>query len=69
VSEMILKSSEDHRWGKERRVCQQFICEMEEVCRQAREQGNPMENVDYLAERRRRRPKTVIVPQVVNVPV
>ncbi len=69
VSEMILKSSEDRRWGEERRICQQFICEMEKVCRQAQEQGNPMENVDYYAEKRRRRPKTAIVPQIIDVPV
>jgi len=69
VSEMILRSSEDRRWGEERRICQQFICEMEKVCRQAQEQGNPLENEDYFAEKRRRRPKTAIVPQVIDVPV
>ena len=69
VSDMVIKSHEDKRWGHERRIVQQFICEMEEVCRQAQEQGNPMENVDFAAEANRRRPKTAIMPQVVNLEI
>lgn len=67
ISEMTLKSSEDRRWNHERQLIQQFIGEMEEVCRLARDQGNPMENVDYLADRVRRRPKTSLVPQICDL--
>lgn len=69
VNEMLIRSSEDRRWLHERQVCQQFVEEMTEVCRQAQDQGNPMENVDYLAEAKRRRPKTSLVPQIVDVEI
>lgn len=64
ISEMIIKSSEDRRWGEEKRVIQQFICDMEGVCRQALDQGNPMDNVDFAAERKRRRATTRMTPKL-----
>lgn len=67
LSEMVIKSSEDNRWNHERRVLQQFITEMEEVIRQAKEQGGPLDGASVHREYKRRRPTTVVKPTIVNM--
>lgn len=67
--EMMPTSSENG--GKElaSRTCaqlQKFMCDLERVIQMAKEQVPP-DSQDAAAERRRRRPVSVIVPQIVNM--
>jgi hypothetical protein len=68
LSEMMPSSAEDggRNWRHERSQLQQFMCDLEKVIMQAREQGSPDEK-DAAAEFRRRRPTTVIMPQFVEM--
>ena len=43
ISYMIIRSSEDPRWGFERRRMQRFISDMEEVLREAKSHGGPFD--------------------------
>ena len=67
LSDLIIRSSEDPSWAHERQKLQQFICDMEEVIKEAKNQGGPLDGPDVIKERVRRRPKSVIVPQVVEI--
>ena len=44
LSEMLVKSSEDARWAHDRERTQQFIVDMEEVIRRAKEQHATLTN-------------------------
>lgn len=65
LSEMVINSSEDRRWDHERYILQKFITEMEDVIRQAKEQGGPLDK-GAAAEHKRRRPVTVVKPTVIE---
>lgn len=67
LSEMVIKSSEDNRWNHERQILQQFISDMEEVIRMAKEQGGPLDGEMVRREYKRRRPTTVVKPTIVNM--
>lgn len=69
ISEMVINSSEDRKWAHERRVLQQFISEMEAVIREAKEQGGPLDGGSVARDYVRRRPKSVIMPQVVDLDI
>lgn len=65
LSDMVGKSGEEGVYTDERVRMQEFICNMENVIRQAKEQGGP--NDDGAAEdRRRRRAKSVVVPRNID---
>lgn len=66
VSAMVINSSETPGWAHERRMLQKFISEMEEVLRQAKEQGGPFDGDTTLRDRARRRRKTVIMPTIIE---
>lgn len=70
LSELAFKSSEDPKWQHERRKIQQFVCDMENVIRQAKTQGEPFPNgatVTRVAERRRQRAEQAMVrPRKLN---
>ena len=59
LSEMAVNSSEDPKWQHERRQIQDFVCRMENVIRQAREQGEPFDNKTTMMSEARRRRKMV----------
>lgn len=67
LSGMVIRSSEDRRWAHERQRLQQFICEMESVIAQAKDQGSPFDPgvVSELA-RRRKKSQVVVNPTVVD---
>ena len=44
-SKMVVTSVEDRRWSFERQRAQLWICEMEEVLREAADQGDPTDGV------------------------
>lgn len=67
LSEMVIKSSEDRRWDRERQILQKFIGEMEDVIRRAKEQGGPLDGEMVRREHRRRRPTTVMKPVIVDM--
>lgn len=67
ISHLVMRSSEDRRWAHERQKLQKFISEMEGVIRQAKEQGGPLDGGTVSREYVRRRPKSVIVPQIVDM--
>jgi hypothetical protein len=67
LSEMVIKSSEDRRWARERQILQQFISEMEDVIRLAKEQGGPLDGDSVRREYKRRRPTTVVKPTIVEL--
>jgi hypothetical protein len=66
--EMMPTSSENggKNWRHERAQLQKFMCDLERVIQMAKEQVPP-DSQDAAAERRRRRPVSVIVPQIVNM--
>jgi hypothetical protein len=66
LSEMVAKPTEGG-YTSERQQIQEFICSMEEVIRKAKDQGGPDDIHDKAEEYRRRRPKTMVVPQVVSL--
>jgi hypothetical protein len=66
LSDMVAKKTEGG-YADERAAIQQFICQMETVIRKAKEQGGPDDIQDKAKEHRRRRPKTVVMPQVVSL--
>jgi hypothetical protein len=66
LSDMVAKPTEGG-YASERQQIQEFICQMEAVIRSAKEQGGPDDIHDKAEEHRRRRPKTVIMPQVVSL--
>lgn len=65
LSEMVIKSSEDRKWAKERYELQRIICDMESVIRQAKEQGSP-DNPDAVRDHVRRRSKSAVVPRNID---
>jgi hypothetical protein len=67
LSEMTFKSSEGG-YRDERMRMQQFICEMEEVIKEAKRQGGPFDDDAgaTLREQRRRRAKTYVMPRVLD---
>lgn len=67
LSEMVAKKTEGG-YTSERRMTQQFICDMEKVIREAKEQGDPFGNEERRRERGRRKPKTVVMPRVTRMP-
>lgn len=66
LNELIFKSSEAGYYADEFRRLGKFTRSMENVIRAAKEQGGPFDE-DAIAEYRRRRPKTVIKPQTVDL--
>ena len=66
LSEMVTKSSEGG-FADERQRIQRFITEMEEVIRQAKEQGGPLDGDAVRREYKRRRPTTVVRPTIVDL--
>jgi hypothetical protein len=66
LSQMIINSSEDHRWRKERIATQRFVIAMENVIRKAREQGAPYDSGQSLQSVIRQRERKV-VPQKCHV--
>jgi hypothetical protein len=67
LSQMVINSSEDRRWDHERQILQQFISEMELVIAKAKEQGGPLDGPGVHREYKRRRPTTVVKPNIVNL--
>lgn len=67
LNEMVIKSSEDRRWSAERQRLQKFLCDMEQVIRQAKEQGGPLDGDAVRREYKRRRPVSVVVPTPVTL--
>lgn len=68
LSQMIFKSAEKGYYRDEANRLKGFISEMEDVIRTAKEQGSPFDE-EAAEEYRRRRPKTVIMPQVVDLTI
>ena len=68
LSDFVLRSSEDGYYRDEMNQLKQFIAEMEDVVRTAKEQGSPFDD-EAIEERKRRRPKTSIMPQVVDLQI
>jgi hypothetical protein len=66
LSEMVAKPTEGG-YSSERQQIQRFVTEMEGVIRKAKDQGGPDDIHDKAEEERRRRPKTVVMPQVVSL--
>lgn len=66
LSEMVVRSSEDRKWAKERVALQNFIIKMEEVIRQARDQGSPFDFGHTPRSIARKRKQTVIRPRKVD---
>lgn len=64
LSKMVTNSSEGG-YADERKRMQKFVCEMETVIRQAREQGAP-DDPDAVKEARRRRAKSVLSPRKIS---
>ena len=67
INEMIINSSDDPSWAHERRMMQKFCLEMEDVIKQAKMQGGPTDGGSVLRDYVRRRPKSVVVPQIVDL--
>lgn len=67
ISDMIIESSEDRRWGFERQRLQQFLQDMEAVIREAKEQGGPLDGVSSIRAAQRAKPVSVLVPQFVEM--
>jgi hypothetical protein len=61
LSQMIYNSSEEGHYADEKRRMQQFVCDMEKVIQQAREQGTP-DDPDAVKEAQRRRATSVLSP-------
>lgn len=68
LSEMVFKSTEKGYYRDEANRIKKFICEMEDVIRTAKEQGGPFDD-GAAEEYRRRRPKTFIKPQIVDLEI
>jgi hypothetical protein len=66
LSEMVAKPA-DGGYASERQQIQRFISEMEVVIRKAKEQGGPDDLEEAAEEHRRRRPKSFIIPKVVDL--
>ena len=66
LSQMIINSSEDPRWRKERLGIQRFVVAMEEVIRKARDQGAPYDNGESIQSVVRKRLRK-ITPQKCHV--
>lgn len=64
LSEMLGKSSDKDliRYAELRKEIQDFLDDITEVCRIAREQGDP-DNPDAVKDRIRRRPQSIAVPR------
>lgn len=64
LSEMLGKSTEKDliRYSDLRKEIQDFLDDIVEVCRIAREQGDP-EDPDAIKDRARRRPQSITVPR------
>lgn len=65
ISEMAIESSDDRRWAKERYDIQAFVTGMENVIRQAQEQGDP-HSPDAGRELKRRRAKPVSMSRAID---
>ena len=66
LSDMVAKPV-DGGYASERQQIQRFICEMENVIRKAKEQGGPEFAAELTEDYKRNRPKTFLVPQVVEL--
>jgi hypothetical protein len=66
LSEMATNSSEEGYYADEAYRLKKFVCEMENVIRQAKEQGGPLDE-GAAAHHAARRAKSVVVPRTVNV--
>lgn len=66
LSDMVARPTEGG-YASERQQIQRFICEMEKIIRKAKDQGGPDDIHDKAEEMRRRRPKSVVVPQIVEL--
>lgn len=66
LNEMVFKSSEEDFHQDEANRIKRFSADMEDVIRAAKEQGSPFDE-GAAEEYRRRRPKTFIKPQVVDL--
>ena len=65
LSQMIYNSGEEGHYADEKRKMQQFVCDMEKLIHQAREQGTP-DDPDAVKEAQRRRAKSVLSPAKIS---
>jgi hypothetical protein len=69
LSELVHNSREKGLYGDEIVKLQNFICAMEKVIRQAKEQGGPLDDVEQIAAERRRRSKKIVPLRIANDPL
>ena len=60
LSEMVHNSRQHGLYGDEIRITQRFIEEMVPVIEQAKEQGGPLDDVQQIANERRRRSRKIV---------
>lgn len=68
LSQMVFRSSDQGYYRDEMNRLKQFVAEMEDVIREAKDQGSPFDE-DAIEDARRRRPKTCIMPQIVDLEI